>query len=163
MGCKARTASEASFDTKLIVEKITVYQYVPHSPPLICSYANHGTFLWSIVSPPPQSFWKTAGFADNQRSWQEVQLLSPIQASIRFLPSMILAAILNLVTGLIVEKVPVVWLVLVSSTLGALAPLLMALNSPRWPYWYAAFPAQLFEPLSPDGVFSCCTTREKHR
>lgn len=27
----------------------------------------------------------------------------------------------------------------------------MAINSPPWPYWYAAFPAQIFEPLSPDG------------
>ena len=64
---------------------------------------------------------------------------------------MILAAILNLVTGLIVNKVPVIYLVLISSAFGALGPLLMAINSPHWPYWYAAFPAQLFEPLSPDG------------
>jgi len=64
---------------------------------------------------------------------------------------MILAAIVNLATGLIVDKIPVIYLVLISSALGAVAPLLMAVNSPRWPYWYAAFPAQLFEPLSPDG------------
>lgn len=64
---------------------------------------------------------------------------------------MVLAAILNLITGLVVDKVPVIYLVLISSALGALAPLLMAINSPRWPYWYAAFPAQLFEPVSPDG------------
>ena len=128
MGCKARTASEASFDTEL-VEKITLHQYVPHSLPLICSYANHGTLLRSIVSPPPQPFWKTPGFTDDQPSWQEVQLLSPLQLSNRFLPSIPLAAILILVTGLIVEKFPVIWLVLISSTFGALAPLLMALNS----------------------------------
>ena len=94
------------------------------------------------------------GLADGQRSWQEVQLLSPLQASIRFLPSMILGAILNLVTGLIVDKLPVIYLLLISSALGAIAPLLMAINSPNWPYWYAAFPAQVFEPLSPDGEFS---------
>ncbi|KAL9070791.1 MAG: hypothetical protein Q9161_004582 [Pseudevernia consocians] len=28
------------------------------------------------------------------------------------------------------------------------------MNSPSWPYWYAAFPAQLFEPLSPDVIFT---------
>lgn len=66
---------------------------------------------------------------------------------------MILGTILNIVTGLIVDKFPVMYLVLVSSALSAIAPLLMAINSPRWPYWYAAFPAQLFEPLSPDGGF----------
>ena len=90
-------------------------------------------------------------FANSEYSWQEVQLLSPLQASIRFLPSMILATVLNLITGLIVDKIPVIYIVLLSSALGAIAPLLMAINSPDWPYWYAAFPAQLFEPLSPDG------------
>ena len=67
---------------------------------------------------------------------------------------MILAAILNLVTGLIVDKFPVFYLVLITSGLGAVAPLLMAINSSSWPYWYAAFPAQLFEPVSPDGQSS---------
>lgn len=64
---------------------------------------------------------------------------------------MILAAVLNLVTGLIVDKFPVIYLVLISPALGALAPLLMAVNSPEWPSWYAAFPAQVFQPLSSDG------------
>ena len=67
---------------------------------------------------------------------------------------MILGAILNLVTGLIVDKIPVIYILLISSALGAIAPLLMAINSPNWPYWYAAFPAQVFEPLNPDGEFS---------
>lgn len=101
------------------------------------------------------------GLANGQCSWQEVQSLSPLQASIRFVPSMILAVILNLVTGLIVDKFPMIYIVLISSALGALAPLLMAINSPSWPYWYAAFPAQLFEPLSPDGEFSYNVTSKK--
>ena len=45
----------------------------------------------------------------------------------------------------------------------AVAPLLMAINSPSWPYWYAAFPAQLFEPVSPDGEFSYGPARGKYR
>ena len=64
---------------------------------------------------------------------------------------MILGTVLNIVTGLIVDKFPVVYLVLISSALSAMAPVLMAINSPRLPYWYAAFPAQLLEPLSPAG------------
>lgn len=67
---------------------------------------------------------------------------------------MVLAALLNLVTGLIVDKFPVIYLVLISSALGAVGPLLMAINTPSWPYWYAAFPAQFFEPLSPDVIFT---------
>ena len=75
---------------------------------------------------------------------------------------MILGAILNLVTGLIVDKVPVIYIVLISSALGALAPLLMAITSPSWPYWYSAFPAQVFEPLNPDGESSIGPTPKKH-
>ena len=66
---------------------------------------------------------------------------------------MLLAAALNLLTGAFVDKVPAMYLLLISSALGAIAPLLMAIVSPSWPYWYAAFPAQLFEPLSPDGEY----------
>lgn len=115
----------------------------------------------SCKSTSPAFLTEFAGLANGQPSWQEVQLLSPLQASIRFVPSMILAAILNLVTGLIVHKFPVIYLVLISSALGALAPLLMAINSPKWPYWYAAFPAQIFEPLSPDGEFGYVPTPKK--
>lgn len=70
---------------------------------------------------------------------------------------MVLAAVLNLLTGLLVDQVPVIYLLIISSALGAIAPLLMAIVSPEWPYWYAAFPAQIFEPLSPDGEFGFST------
>ena len=88
----------------------------------------------SFKSTSPVFLELTARLAKSQPSWQEVQLLSPLQASIRFLPSMILAAILNLVTGLIVDKFPMIYLVLLSSALNALAPLLMIINSSKWPY-----------------------------
>lgn len=35
------------------------------------------------------------------------------------------------------------WSVLISSTISAVAPLLMALIHPHWPYWYDAFFAQV--------------------
>lgn len=38
---------------------------------------------------------------------------------------------------------PVMWSVLISSTISAVAPLLMALIHPEWPYWYDAFFAQV--------------------
>ena len=74
---------------------------------------------------------------------------------------MILAAILNLLTGFIVHRIPAIYLVVISSVFGAVAPMLMALINPRWPYWYAAFPAQLLEPLSPDGELSYIPLRSK--
>ena len=153
MGRSAGTAAEASFGSKLALEKVSFHKHVPHGPLFICSYANNGALLQSLVSLPVRLVDRTR-LAKTSCSWQEVQLLSPTQASIRFLPSMPLGAILNLVTGLIVHKFPVIYIVLISSALGAFAPLLMAITSPRWPYWYSAFPAQLFEPLDPDGESS---------
>jgi hypothetical protein len=37
----------------------------------------------------------------------------------------------------------VMWVVLVSSGLSAISPLLMAVIDPQWPYWYMAFFAQV--------------------
>ena len=153
MGRQARKTAQASFNSKLVVEKIALHQHVPYGAALIWSHANDRAFLQSLVSLLVQSSQEATGLADGQRSWQEIQSLSALQASVRFLPSMILGTILNIVTGLIVDKFPVMYLVLISSALSAISPLLMAINSPRWPYWYATFPAQLFEPLSPDGEF----------
>ena len=153
MGRQARKTAQASFNSKLVVEKVAFHQHVPHGAALIWSHADDRAFLQSLVSLLVQSSQETTGLTNGERSWQEIQSLSPLQASVRFLPSMILGTILNIVTGLIVDKFPVMYLVLISSALSAIAPLLMAINSPRWPYWYAAFPAQLFEPLSSDGGF----------
>jgi hypothetical protein len=66
---------------------------------------------------------------------------------------MVVAGAMNLATGLLVHKIPLVWLVTVTSALSVAAPMLMALINPSWPYWYAGFPAQILQPLSPDGEF----------
>ena len=63
-------------------------------------------------------------------------------------------AALNLTTGILVDKVQPVWLVTVSSILCAGSPLLLALINPGWPYWTAAFPAQLLQPISADVLFT---------
>lgn len=87
-------------------------------------------------------------------SFQEVQKLSALQASIRILPSLIVGVALNFSTGLVVDKISAVWLVVGSSVLCAIAPLLMALVQPQWPYWYNAFFAQLLMPISGDVLFT---------
>ncbi|KAK4060864.1 uncharacterized protein Triagg1_10556 [Trichoderma aggressivum f. europaeum] len=48
---------------------------------------------------------------------------------------------------------PVMSSVLISSTLSTVAPLLMALINPSWPYWYDPFFAQILAPLSCDILF----------
>jgi len=49
--------------------------------------------------------------------------------------------------GLVMHRVSAMWLVFSSSLACAGAPLLMALIDPAWPYWYAAFPAQVLHPV----------------
>lgn len=80
--------------------------------------------------------------------FQKVQGLDALQSSIRLLPSLIIGALLNLTTGLLIHRVSTLWLVFVSSLACSGSPLLMALIDPAWPYWYAAFPAQVLEPVS---------------
>ncbi|KAK5128445.1 hypothetical protein LTR85_003113 [Meristemomyces frigidus] len=86
--------------------------------------------------------------------FQNVQTTSPLGASLRLLPSFIVGTVVNLTTGIIVDRVPATYAVLISSGLCAGAPLLMAVISPRWPYWYDAFFAQVLAPLSADVLFT---------
>lgn len=87
-------------------------------------------------------------------SFQTVQNLSALQASIRILPSLLVGTLLQLSTGLLIHRLPAFALVLGALVLSAGAPLLMALISPHWPYWYDAFFAQLLSPISADILFT---------
>ncbi|KAL6786715.1 hypothetical protein J3E68DRAFT_441171 [Trichoderma sp. SZMC 28012] len=78
----------------------------------------------------------------------------PILSFLGILPSLISGALTNISTGIFVNRMPVMWSVLISSTLSTVAPLLMALISPSWPYWYDAFFAQILAPLSCDILFT---------
>ncbi|KAH7231849.1 major facilitator superfamily domain-containing protein [Fusarium redolens] len=86
--------------------------------------------------------------------FQEIQYLSAVEAAIRILPSTVVGLGLNLMTGLIVHKIPAVWLVAVSSLLSSGSPLLMAMINPSWSYWVGAFFAQILLPFSIDVLFT---------
>jgi MFS family permease len=62
--------------------------------------------------------------------------------------------IIQLTTGLLIHRTSPYLIVLIALLLSAGAPLLMAIISSHWPYWYAAFPAQLLSPLSCDILFT---------
>ncbi|KAK1236902.1 hypothetical protein MKX08_007850 [Trichoderma sp. CBMAI-0020] len=79
--------------------------------------------------------------------FQQVQRHSALRASLQILPSLISGALTNISTGIFVNRMPVMWSVLISSTISAVAPLLMALIHPEWPYWYDAFFAQFYTHL----------------
>jgi hypothetical protein len=76
-------------------------------------------------------------------SYQQVQGFTALEASVRILPALVMAVITNVSTGYFVNRMPVIWVVLVSSGLSAISPLLMAVIDPQWPYWYMAFFAQV--------------------
>ncbi|KAI9891158.1 MAG: hypothetical protein M1814_003001 [Vezdaea aestivalis] len=86
--------------------------------------------------------------------FQEVQGLSAVQTSIRFLPMVVSGCGTNVGTGLLVPRVPANWLVLGSSTLTLFSPLLMAIAHKEWPYWYVMFPATMLSPVSADVLFT---------
>lgn len=83
--------------------------------------------------------------------FQEVQSLSALQTALRFLPSVLSGAVINILTGFYAYKFRADYLVSVSTLLSAAAPLLMALINPTESYWYSAFWAMVAAPLSADG------------
>ncbi|KAI0505163.1 MFS general substrate transporter [Xylaria bambusicola] len=86
--------------------------------------------------------------------FQEVQSTSALGASLRILPSLIAGALINLFTGLFVNRIPVMWSVLATAVLSAVAPLLMAVIGPAQSYWHGALFAQILAPLSCDVLFT---------
>ncbi|KAK0263644.1 hypothetical protein LTS16_024020 [Friedmanniomyces endolithicus] len=86
--------------------------------------------------------------------FQEIQGTTALGASLRLLPNLLMGTLLNLLTGMVVDKVSVRLAVLVAFILCAGAPLLMAVLNPHWPYWYDTFFAQLLAPLSGDVIFT---------
>ncbi|GAM91271.1 hypothetical protein ANO11243_093190 [Dothideomycetidae sp. 11243] len=120
----------------------------------------------------PNSFWKKKAFTSicimtvlvwavingmelfSSLFFQKVQSLSALQASIRLIPNVVVGIACNFFTGYFVAKVPAIYSVIGSCILGAVAPLLMAVNNPQWPYWYDAFFAQCLAPLAVDTLFT---------
>lgn len=86
--------------------------------------------------------------------FQEVQSLSPIQTSLRFLPMVVTGAGTNLLTGWLVKRVRADILVFVSAFITGLAPLLMAVVKPEWSYWTCAFFAVACTPVCADVLFT---------
>lgn len=85
-----------------------------------------------------------------RNSFQDIQALSPLQAALRILPSVVVGVALNFTTGMVVHKVPVALLVVAASLLSSGSPLLMATIQVEWPYWTSAFFAQVLMPFSVD-------------
>lgn len=71
--------------------------------------------------------------------FQEVQELSAIQTSLRFLPAPVSGAVANLAMGLLVHRVSGNWLVVIGCFLSIGAPLSMVAAKPDSSYWSSGF------------------------
>lgn len=107
----------------------------------------------------PNSLWRKAGFSSaclaTFLTWamfnalaffatllmQEIQHVSALQTSLRFLPLVVVSVLANLVAGYLVDKVAASKLAFGATVLSAVAPILLAVLSPEWSYWKALFPA----------------------
>lgn len=81
-------------------------------------------------------------------SFQEIQNTGTLITSLQLLPNVAVGVAIGLSCGLFVDRVAAGWLVSIASVLCACAPLMMALMSPDWTYWYMAFWAQALSPVS---------------
>jgi nitrate/nitrite transporter NarK len=86
--------------------------------------------------------------------YQEVQHLSPLSTSPRFLPMVLTGTATNIVTGMLVHRVNANKLVIAAAALTTVAPLLMALANPDWSYFSAVFLAMLLCPIAADTIFT---------
>lgn len=83
--------------------------------------------------------------------FQEVQNISALQGSLRFLPMAVVGVITNIIAAHLVSRVNVNQLLGVSAVITAVSPILMAVASPEWAYWTAAFIAMILSPVNGDG------------
>lgn len=83
--------------------------------------------------------------------FQDIQKISALQASIRFLPMAVVGVLTNSVAAYLVVKVNVNILLGISAVITAVSPILMVVASPGWIYWAAAFVAMTLSPINGDG------------
>jgi MFS family permease len=86
--------------------------------------------------------------------YQEIQHLSPLSTSPRFLPMVLMGAATNIVTGMLAHRVNANKLVIGAAALTTISPLLMALTNPSWSYFSVIFLAMLLCPIAADTIFT---------
>ncbi|KAH6654845.1 major facilitator superfamily domain-containing protein [Truncatella angustata] len=86
--------------------------------------------------------------------FQEVEGLSALQSSIRFIPHPIMGAATNIATAYLISRVSIRTLSVVSGLVTVIAPILMATIKVGENYQFAPFWALFLSPMNPDGVFN---------
>lgn len=86
--------------------------------------------------------------------FQLVQHRTPLKTALLFLPEPASGVVTNVAIGLFVHRVRGDVLVGLATAVSCVAPLLMAVASPSWSYWAAAFPAVVIVPVGSDTLFT---------
>ncbi|KAK8080314.1 hypothetical protein PG997_008132 [Apiospora hydei] len=86
--------------------------------------------------------------------FQEVEGLSALQSSLRFIPHPILGALTNIATAYLISRVKVQTLTTVSAVATIVPPVLMATIRVGENYWFAPFWVLLLSPMNPDVLFT---------
>jgi Na+/melibiose symporter-like transporter len=112
--------------------------------------------IFSIICIGVFITWGTFNAVESYHTlfFQNVQKLSAIQTSIRFLPGPVAGAFANLVMGLIAHRVRADWAVTVGIFCTTLGGLLMCIIQPEWSYWSCAFLSVFFNPIGADALFT---------
>ncbi|TAQ85521.1 hypothetical protein B7494_g6177 [Chlorociboria aeruginascens] len=86
--------------------------------------------------------------------FQKVQGLSSLQAAIRYIPNGLIGIVTNFLTGPLLDRLPINFLVTISCLLSTAGPLIMSVINPNWSYWIAGFWALLLLPTAQDVIYT---------
>lgn len=90
--------------------------------------------------------------ANLAESFQEVEEISALQSSIRFIPHPVMGAA-TIATAYLISRVKVQYLAVVYGVVTVIAPILMATVEIGENYWFAPFWALLLSLINPDGMY----------
>jgi Na+/melibiose symporter-like transporter len=86
--------------------------------------------------------------------FQEVQMLSATNTSIRFLPAPIVGTVVNLLMGAMIHRVRANWAIILATLISCVSPILTAVMGPSDSYWEFVFPSIALNALGPDVLFT---------
>ncbi|KDE05939.1 hypothetical protein MVLG_03751 [Microbotryum lychnidis-dioicae p1A1 Lamole] len=87
--------------------------------------------------------------------FQNLQGLTPLQATVRFLPSPVTGLILNMIVAVLASRIGAQWLIGIGTLGTGIAPLLYAVQKLHATYWAFQFPAMILCVLGADFIFAC--------
>ncbi|BGP57930.1 hypothetical protein JCM8202v2_005584 [Rhodotorula sphaerocarpa] len=88
-------------------------------------------------------------------AFQDYMMLTPILATVRYLPCSVTGFFLNFLVAILASRVPAQILIAIGALGTGLAPLLFAVQDYSDPYWQWQFPAMILSVFGADFIFAC--------